>query len=334
MLQREHRHIEQGLALLESHGNDCANDGEVTSFIAGLATHLAAEESLFYPAAEEVLGRALGLQREHHARVRAAIAHAMSPGATSVSLSRRLFALTEAFKLHSRMEERSLHPCLDSCMGDTSLEALGAKLAAFRAEASRRFPRPMFCRCPSCGALFQLRLEPGLTDAEWAAKLVPGTAPDGTPEAVCFTCWKQRLSSFAYLWDGSDPAWCLVATHGHERRIVLQFGPSGPSVRDVAGMREVFDELQGQTADVVWAAARGKETVTLDGLSPMDTPRLTQAARARGLRVEVHRTDTVSHLPYNDTTRAALVIEDDGLAAAVANRMLLAGVRVRSEEVD
>jgi hypothetical protein len=100
-------------------------------------------------------------------------------------------------------------------------------------------------------------------------------------------------------------------------------------------MREVFAELRGRTAAKVWAAVRGKEWLALDTVyGPIDAPRLVDAARGRGLRVEVRPTDTISYLPHNTTTGVALLIEDDEEAAVIANRMLAEGVPVDREEID
>jgi hypothetical protein len=128
MLQCEHRQIEQALAILESHGESSV--GEFSALVAILVAHLAAEEMVFYPAAEDALGEPLRAQREQHLRVRAAIAEAVQPKAGA--FTRRLLELTEAFKQHSRIEERSLHPSLDGRLGDGPLEALGARIALFR----------------------------------------------------------------------------------------------------------------------------------------------------------------------------------------------------------
>jgi hypothetical protein len=100
-------------------------------------------------------------------------------------------------------------------------------------------------------------------------------------------------------------------------------------------MREVFEELRALPASAVWAATHGRESLALQQqFSLIDGPRLVEEARNRGLRVEVLRSDTVSYLPYNETTKAARIIEDDAVAAAVASRMKLEGVRVRLQEVD
>jgi hypothetical protein len=40
------------------------------------------------------------------------------------------------------------------------------------------------------------------------------------------------LAAYAYLWDGSEPGWCLQEVHTHERRLVLTFDPPGPAIGD------------------------------------------------------------------------------------------------------
>ena len=44
--------------------------------------------------------------------------------------------------------------------------------------------------------------------------------------------------------------------------------------------------------------------------------------------------DTVHHVPVNKETERALIIENEELAARVADRMLAAGVRCEHVEVD
>jgi hypothetical protein len=130
LLQHEHRQFEQALALLEAHDGDCTS--ELAALIADLAAHLSAEESVLYPAAERALGQTFRTQRDQHARVRSAIAATMSPRKGAVPFMRRLFELTEAFKLHSRLDERLLHASLDGRLRDSALEALGEQIAVFQ----------------------------------------------------------------------------------------------------------------------------------------------------------------------------------------------------------
>ena len=131
MLRQQHRQIEQGLAILESHADDCESDFE--ALVVELTAHLAAEESVFYPGAEEALGQPLAEQRKHHERVRDAVAKAARAASDARRFPRLLFDLTEAFKAHARAEERAVHPSLEGVLGGRNLEALGCEVAAFYA---------------------------------------------------------------------------------------------------------------------------------------------------------------------------------------------------------
>jgi hypothetical protein len=129
MLRQQHRHIEQGLALLETQADDC--EAEFATLVVELTAHLAAEANVYYSAAEKALGQQLGEQRRHHERVREAVCRAADASGDAKTFPRLLFHLAEAFKTHARVEERAVHPSLESAMGDRSLEALGARVAAF-----------------------------------------------------------------------------------------------------------------------------------------------------------------------------------------------------------
>ena len=146
---------------------------------------------------------------------------------------------------------------------------------------------------------------------------------------------ESELSALEFLWDGSAPEWCLRITHRHERRIVVTFDRPGPTVSDVVRMREVFEELQSRSAQAIWTEVRGELRVVLRQVySPVDAPGVAERAWAQGLRVEVIGADTVSYLPFNRKTEAALVIESDELLASVAERMLVAGAPSEHIEVD
>lgn len=127
ILRRQHRQIEQELALLEVEADDCERD--FAALVVELTAHLAAEAEVFYSAAEEALGQPLTEQRRRHERVREAVESAVE-ASEAHSFPRRLFDLTEAFKAHSRAEERAVHPSLEGVMGDRRLEALGLQMAA------------------------------------------------------------------------------------------------------------------------------------------------------------------------------------------------------------
>lgn len=130
ILRGQHRHIEQRLVILEAQ-DDCAK--EFAELVVELNVHLAAEESVFYPDAEQALGRTLEESRCRHGHVgRAVVRAARASGKRA--FPRRLLELTEAFKAHARTEERVVHPSLEGVLGAKRLDALGAALAAFHSD--------------------------------------------------------------------------------------------------------------------------------------------------------------------------------------------------------
>ncbi|MGD0679949.1 MAG: hemerythrin domain-containing protein [Polyangiaceae bacterium] len=130
LLRREHRNIEQSLALLGAVWDVSGDDFDALA--ADLTAHLAAEENVFYPAADKALAAGLASHRAQHARVRAAMVEISGPAHDSATFHRRLSALSSAFAAHARMEEGAVHPSLESALNDASLEDLGTKVATFR----------------------------------------------------------------------------------------------------------------------------------------------------------------------------------------------------------
>jgi hypothetical protein len=128
MLRQQHRDIEQEIALLEAHAHDSEED--FAALVVDLVAHLAAEAHGFYSVAEEALGQPLAEQRWHHERVRTAISRAVVGARDPESFPALLFELAEAFKAHTRAEERAVHPSLEGVLGGERLVALGAELGA------------------------------------------------------------------------------------------------------------------------------------------------------------------------------------------------------------
>jgi len=131
LLRQQHRHIEQGLALLEEQSDDC--ESEFEALVVELTAHLAAEMDVFYRAAEAALGQPLAEQRRHHEHLHKAVSRAERASGEPASFPRRLFDLAETFKAHARLEERAIHPSIEGLMGQQELEVLGTHVAAFQA---------------------------------------------------------------------------------------------------------------------------------------------------------------------------------------------------------
>lgn len=135
-LHREHRNIEQSLALLRDLLEVSSTDFHALA--SDLAAHLAADEDVLYPAVEEASAQVFASQRAQHARVRAAALDASRCLGDGRLLRARIVELAVAFAAHARLEEGALHACLESRMSDASLELLAAKLHRFRGAVAAR----------------------------------------------------------------------------------------------------------------------------------------------------------------------------------------------------
>lgn len=131
LLRRDHRNIEQALALIGSIWD--VTDDDFHALAADLMAHLAADESLLYPAAERAMVDDLAAHRVRHARLRTAVIQATGRTGDRTVFRQRLSDLADAFATHARLEERTVHPSLESALNEASLEALGTKVATFRA---------------------------------------------------------------------------------------------------------------------------------------------------------------------------------------------------------
>lgn len=135
-LHRQHRNIEQSLALLRDLLEISSTDFHALA--SDLAAHLAADEDVLYPAVEQASAQVFASQRAQHARVRAAALDAARCVGDARLLRARILDLAVAFAAHARLEEGALHACLESGMSDASLELLGAKLVRFRGTVAAR----------------------------------------------------------------------------------------------------------------------------------------------------------------------------------------------------
>ncbi|HXX67455.1 MAG TPA: hemerythrin domain-containing protein [Polyangiaceae bacterium] len=135
-LHREHRNIEQSLALLRDLLEISSTDFHALA--SDLAAHLAADEDVLYPAVEEASAQVFTSQRAQHARVREAALDASKCVGDARMLRARIVELAVAFAAHARLEEGALHACLESRMSDASLQVLAAKLDRVRGGVAAR----------------------------------------------------------------------------------------------------------------------------------------------------------------------------------------------------
>jgi hypothetical protein len=142
------------------------------------------------------------------------------------------------------------------------------------------------------------------------------------------------IDDFQHLWNGSEPGWKLQRIHRMCWRLTSRFSLSGPTGSEVLSLRRLLDGFRDVPMKDVWHDLRGRSSYTLDlDLSELEMRRLTGRARQASLHFTVDPIDRGGYLPIAPDG-CALIIEDDELSECVVGRMLDAGVRVESIEVD
>jgi hypothetical protein len=144
----------------------------------------------------------------------------------------------------------------------------------------------------------------------------------------------MSIDEFSHLWDGSESGWTLHHYNRMEWIITFQFGDDGPTLAEIAAMRDVLDDLRNQPVKTIWEKLRGKPSYSLpEKLSILEMRWLVDKADRASLRTSVVPEDQSGYLPIR-RDGSAMIIEDDRLAEEVAHRMIEAGVPVQEIYVD
>lgn len=142
------------------------------------------------------------------------------------------------------------------------------------------------------------------------------------------------LADFEFLWDGSQPGWTLHRIDRVEWTIRFRFGETGASQAEIVALRKLVPELRDEPIVTVSQQLRQEHDYTFPrALGNLEVRALMEAARKAGLVATADSIDRGGYLPV-DAEGHALIIEDDRLAAQVAERMIAAGVPVVEIHVD
>ena len=144
----------------------------------------------------------------------------------------------------------------------------------------------------------------------------------------------MTLDKYRHLWDGSEPGWTF---HRFDRvvwRISFSFSPDGPTQTDILALRKLLPDLRAQPISDVVGNLRGQTEFKLPNeLGNIAMRNLVDAAKKMGLQPDTEPIDNGGYLPVH-SDGSAMIIEDDNVAALVAERMRAAGVPVTEIHVD
>lgn len=144
----------------------------------------------------------------------------------------------------------------------------------------------------------------------------------------------MSIDEHRHLWDGSEAGWTLHQFNRLAWRISFPFSPDGPTQSDIVALRKLLPELRSTPISNVLDELRGRMSYDVpDELGNIDMRDLMDAANKLGLQPKAESIDRGGYLPVH-TDGGAMIIEDDDIAALVAERMLAAGVPVTEVHVD
>lgn len=142
----------------------------------------------------------------------------------------------------------------------------------------------------------------------------------------------ETIEHYRYLWDGTHPEWVLLRLNHRTVSLTLSFGPSGPNLNEIAGVRRAVPAYAALSSSEAFAKLRGRSLVELGEFESSEARRITKICRMNGCQVLEHVQDRSGFLPLNEKTNTCLVIEDEALSKEVCEEALKHGVRVRHIE--
>ncbi|MDC6171019.1 hypothetical protein [Paucibacter sp. XJ19-41] len=142
----------------------------------------------------------------------------------------------------------------------------------------------------------------------------------------------NTTNEYKYLWDGSEPGWALAYIYRQCIKISLNFGGTGPSLKEIKSLRAIIPEYGELPATEVLTKLRTHTSLDLGEFEPVEGRRISDAFRKQGLTVEAFTEDRSGYLPINELTNVALIIEDDEISRQVCAEALRLGLPVRHIE--
>lgn len=140
------------------------------------------------------------------------------------------------------------------------------------------------------------------------------------------------IDHYHYLWDGSEPGWVLMHVSRQTVKLALVFEGTSPNVREVKAVRSVVPAYAALSASEALAKFRGAASIGLGEFECREGRRVAEACRRRSLVVQEEVRDRSGYLPFNENTKACLIIEDDVLSKQVCEEALSRGLRVKHVE--
>src|SRR3569832_2305873 len=120
----------------------------------------------------------------------------------------------------------------------------------------------------------------------------------------------DALDDFRHLWDGSEPGWRLQRVHHLVWHAIFRFSDNGPSIQEIAWLRDCFPKLRDRPLQDVWGHLRGAASyVVPERLGHSEAYSLGDCAHRQGLTLELK----------SEQLGGTLIIAPDGHPLAIEN---------------
>lgn len=130
LLKRQHRQAERLFRQIQRSKDESERVELVSELATALSAHMAIEEQIFYPAAQQVLSGKKALMGEtaylEHMNAKTALQNLLGEG--PMSFEARLKVLKELVEHHVKEEEEQLFPELEALIDETEMKSMGTRM--------------------------------------------------------------------------------------------------------------------------------------------------------------------------------------------------------------
>jgi hypothetical protein len=142
------------------------------------------------------------------------------------------------------------------------------------------------------------------------------------------------MEEFKYLWDGSEPGWFLQRTDHIVWHLIIHFGETEPSKQEIVKLHQTVPELRSKTVTAIYQEMKGLSSYqTRETYGNIESRSLYAQLCEQGLNAELGSEQVGGYLPVSKDN-CPLLIEDDGLAKIIVQKMIEAGVEIVEIYVD
>ena len=138
---------------------------------------------------------------------------------------------------------------------------------------------------------------------------------------------KSEIDNYSYLWNGSEPEWHLRSLPRQIEAVI--FFEAGVTGRDILKLKNISSDYAKIPTVELLSKLKGMTSVNLDVISMDAAVNLEKKCKESGVELRLIEKEA-RYVIVNDMKKCILAIEDNDIYREVKERMLSAGVSIRS----